>query len=158
MRPTLKAVFGRQSDARHVPDELPASGASGMSARYPPGSEPGTPQYRAHEDSPCFGTQNAEAPPVGNTFQEPMGSASQGGSMGDTGADMPHLWPPSSSGNEEADMAGVRSRWEARHPGQLSPWDNFKDAVRHGWNRISPGMDDKHVPSWSRRVIRRKSS
>lgn len=87
-----------------------------------------------------------------------MTSAGQEESLDDTGADMPHLWPPSASGNDEADMAGVRSGWEARHPGQLSPWDNFKDAVRHGWNWISPGMDDTDVPSRSRRVVRRKSS
>lgn len=39
----------------------------------------------------------------------------------------------------------LKAAWEARHPGQLSAWDKFKDAVRHGWNRITPDMDDDHL-------------
>jgi hypothetical protein len=37
----------------------------------PPGTEPGALQYRSHESSYYFGTQNADAPPRGNTFEEP---------------------------------------------------------------------------------------
>ncbi|MFL6632765.1 MAG: hypothetical protein ACJ8HJ_10670 [Massilia sp.] len=36
----------------------------------------------------------------------------------------------------------LRADWNARHAGQLSPWENFKDAVNHGWNRIHLDMDD----------------
>jgi hypothetical protein len=36
----------------------------------------------------------------------------------------------------------LAAAWKARHAGQLSSWENFKDAVNHGWNRISPDMDD----------------
>jgi len=44
---------------------------------YPPGTEPGALQHHPHEDSHYFGTQNASAPPAGNTFQETMGSIAQ---------------------------------------------------------------------------------
>jgi hypothetical protein len=36
----------------------------------------------------------------------------------------------------------LQADWKARHAGQLSPWENFKDAVNHGWNRIGPDMDN----------------
>lgn len=33
----------------------------------------------------------------------------------------------------------LEADWTARHGGQRSSWENFKDAVRHGWNRIGEG-------------------
>jgi hypothetical protein len=36
----------------------------------------------------------------------------------------------------------LQADWKARHAGQLPPWENFKDAVKHGWNRIGPDMDN----------------
>ncbi len=36
----------------------------------------------------------------------------------------------------------LKSDWEARHPEQMSPWERFKDAVRHGWNRVHVDTDD----------------
>jgi hypothetical protein len=50
-----------------------------MGVTCPPGTEPGALQFRAHEDSPYFGTQDAEAAPTGNTFQERTGAATQWG-------------------------------------------------------------------------------
>jgi hypothetical protein len=35
----------------------------------------------------------------------------------------------------------LKSDWEARHPG-ASTWDKFKAAVRRGWDRITPDIDD----------------
>jgi hypothetical protein len=35
----------------------------------------------------------------------------------------------------------LRSDWEARHPG-TSTWDKFKAAVRRGWDKITPDIDD----------------
>ena len=35
----------------------------------------------------------------------------------------------------------LRSDWEARHPG-ASTWDKFKAAVRRGWDKITPDIDD----------------
>jgi hypothetical protein len=34
----------------------------------------------------------------------------------------------------------LKAGWQARHAGQLSSWENFKDAVNHGWNRVT--LDD----------------
>jgi len=50
----------------------------------------------------------------------------------------------------------LKADWETRHAGRLSSWDNFKDAVKHGWHGISPDMDGKdtaqlaHEPSHAR--------
>lgn len=35
-----------------------------------------------------------------------------------------------------------RIRWAARHPGELTAWAAFKDALFHGWNRIALGTED----------------
>jgi hypothetical protein len=35
----------------------------------------------------------------------------------------------------------LKSDWEARHPG-ASTWDKFKAAVRRGWDKITPDIDD----------------
>lgn len=103
---------------------------------YPPGTAPGALQHRPHEDSRYFGTQNPEAPPAGNTFQERLGSIAQ--------------WDPP---DEDALWAGplpesrpvqtweeiepeLKSDWESRHAGSgASAWDKIKTAMRHGWER-----------------------
>lgn len=43
----------------------------------------------------------------------------------------------------------IEADWKARHAGQLSSWGDFKDAVKHGWNRVSPGMDEKDAAGQS---------
>ncbi|WP_156895545.1 general stress protein [Massilia putida] len=35
----------------------------------------------------------------------------------------------------------LRTDWEARHPGE-STWDKFKAAVRRGWDKITPDIDN----------------
>jgi hypothetical protein len=35
----------------------------------------------------------------------------------------------------------IEADWKARHLGQLSSWSDFKEAVKHGWNRASADMD-----------------
>ena len=32
--------------------------------------------------------------------------------------------------------------WEMRHPGRLSAWETFRDAIRHGWHRGNADTDD----------------
>ncbi|MGJ7914486.1 hypothetical protein ACI48D_03265 [Massilia sp. LXY-6] len=224
--------------------------AVGPGSVYPPGTGPGALQYRAHEDSHYFGTQNAGAPPTGNTFEEPMETFSpwprvdeeppfghmpfpladadrdSGGDMAAYGfgkamrtsdkyrnrswdevePDLESGWKMREPGAPDWDEAraavrrgwdstspdidedsyyrthwnaryangsggsdygehapaylygsearrseiyrshdwgevepDLKAGWEARHPGQLSSWENFKDAVKHGWNRVSPG-------------------
>jgi hypothetical protein len=36
----------------------------------------------------------------------------------------------------------LRSDWESRYNTGPSTWEKFKDAVRHGWDKITPDMDD----------------
>lgn len=40
------------------------------------------------------------------------------------------------------DEPALAAASKTRHAGQPSSWENFKDAVNHGWNRVSPDMDD----------------
>jgi hypothetical protein len=39
-------------------------------------------------------------------------------------------------------QADLKADWESRYTSGTSTWDKFKDAVRHGWNKITPDMDD----------------
>ncbi|KGF82912.1 hypothetical protein IA69_04050 [Massilia sp. JS1662] len=36
----------------------------------------------------------------------------------------------------------LRTDWESRYTTGPSTWEKFKDAVRHGWDKITPDMDD----------------
>ena len=36
----------------------------------------------------------------------------------------------------------LKSDWESRYTAGPSTWEKFKDAVRHGWDKITPDMDD----------------
>ena len=36
----------------------------------------------------------------------------------------------------------LKADWESRYTSGPSTWENFKDAVRHGWDKITPDMDD----------------
>ncbi|WP_323141757.1 DUF2382 domain-containing protein [Massilia phyllosphaerae] len=52
----------------------------------------------------------------------------------------------SSSQYKDRDWSDVesdlRSNWESRNAGGPSTWEKFKAAVRHGWDKITPDMDD----------------
>ena len=133
---------------------------------YPPGTEPGALQYLPHEDSHYFGTQDADGPPAGMTFRERMGAAPLW-----PGAD--DLTPAPGRGtatgygaetragelpDDDPDRAwndaepGLRADWEARHPGRLSAWDTFRDAIRHGWQRARADLDDWPGEDKARRI------
>lgn len=142
-------------------------GAGRMARAYPPGTEPGALQSRAHEDSRYFGTQRADAPPTGNTFQEIMGADSQWVHP-DDGRLYVHT-PPTFADSHGAvhgdDMAAYRygkemrtsdkyrnrswdevepslkNGWEAGANGAAT-WDESRNAVRRGWNSTSPDIDD----------------
>jgi hypothetical protein len=34
-----------------------------------------------------------------------------------------------------------KAAWKRKHPGELTPWENFVDAVKHGWERCTLGDD-----------------
>lgn len=165
-------------DSSPVPDREAIDRAA-MPVHYPRGTEPGVLQHRAHEDSRFFGTQDADAPPVGNTFQEPSASGPVWDSIDAADSPRPDAtateiydddrshwnatyagcaqngiyedYAPAYAFGREArcNEAGrgrewrtvepeLKSEWEARHLGALSAWDNFRDAVRHGWNDVRP--------------------
>jgi hypothetical protein len=114
--------------------------------RYPPGTAPGALQHHPHEDSHYFGTQNAGAPPAGNTYQETLGSIARWSAPDEE--DPFTLGPPAEpdedlragdkgSGQawEEVEPA-LKNDWERRHPGSAAAaWDKVKAAMRHGWER-----------------------
>lgn len=48
-----------------------------------------------------------------------------------------------------AHAADRKASWALRHPGDLSPWERFKDALLHGWSRIDLGdsaVEDNSPP------------
>jgi hypothetical protein len=47
----------------------------------------------------------------------------------------------------KAATAAQKANWTLHHPGELPPWGKFKDAVLHGWGRISLGSDDTEADS-----------
>ncbi|MFL6632759.1 MAG: hypothetical protein ACJ8HJ_10640 [Massilia sp.] len=124
----------------------PASWTGTVAPRhdYPPGAAPGALQHRPHEDSHYFGTQNADAPPAGNTFKETMGSIAQWGAPDE---DVAWVAPagrselrsdanPLDQTWEDVEPA-LKSDWEYRHAGsEASAWDKVKLAMRHGWERM----------------------
>lgn len=128
-------------------------GVGGMRPAYPPGTEPGVLLSRIHEDSPYFGTQNSNSPPIGNTFAEAMGTTTQWINPEEetTYIHTPHLPADSDIGSQHAaDMAedgnhgdlhsddaesNVKSDWEHAGRGPAA-WNKVKEAVRHGWDRM----------------------
>ena len=130
------------------------------------GAGPGALQGRAHEDSRYFGTQRADSPPTGNTFQEIMGADSQWAHPDDSRL---HVHAPifadSHGAVQDDDMAAYRygkemrisdkyrnrswdevepalkNGWEAGASGAAA-WDESRNAVRRGWNSTSPDIDD----------------
>jgi hypothetical protein len=146
------------------------TGAGGRSRVYPPGTEPGALQKRAHEDRHYFGTQNAESPPTGNTFEETMGAEPlwRGPDAVAPRARAPAPLADSDSGSPDADMAAYRygkemrasekyrnrswdeveaslkGGWEARDT-RASAWDESKAAIRSGWDSTSPDIVDERL-------------
>jgi hypothetical protein len=55
------------------PSEWDHDTAGTMPSACPPGTEPGALLYRSRYSSAYYGTQRADGPPLGNTFEEPMG-------------------------------------------------------------------------------------
>lgn len=138
-----------------------------MGPVYPPGTEPGALQDGAHEDSRYFGTQNADSPPTGNTFEETMDANPQWVHPDDGRLHVPIPPPFPSSDNavhddymvayrygkemrtsdryrnrswDEAEP-GLSSGWETRAPGTPA-WGESKPAIRRGWDEVTPEIDD----------------
>jgi hypothetical protein len=137
-------------DIRDEPAPRPAQETAPIRRRYPPGTAPGALQHHPHEDSHYFGTQNASAPPAGNTFRESLGSIAQ---WSDPDEEDPLAYipaPPPDLPRDDAMRARegavgqtwedvepvLKSDWERRHgDSAAAAWDKVKMAVRHGWER-----------------------
>jgi hypothetical protein len=128
-----------QSDQFSADNYLP--GVAALSAAYPPGTEPGSLQYRTLDDGRYFGTQNANSVPAGNTYQDSMGGGSHwahpdekaayhyGKDMGASEAYRDSSW-------DEAEPS-LKIGWERRHPlGESPAWNRVKKAVRQGWDFV----------------------
>jgi hypothetical protein len=127
-------------------DEWDHHSAGGMPAFYPRGTGPGALQNRSREASHYFGTQNAESPPTGNTFEETMGNVSQWGQPDD---DIPAygygkaMHDSDRNRNRSWDEVepDLKSGWEMRDTG-ASTWTGSNAAIRRGWDAVSPEIDD----------------
>jgi hypothetical protein len=118
---------------------------------YPPGAEPGALQFHHLDDGRYFGTQNAAAPPSGNTFQETMGTASYWNDADETTIRQTAAapWPDVDTTHTAMDDGAAYRRQDAgeadggalheqadeqAHHG-WSAWHKVKEALRHGWAR-----------------------
>ena len=163
MRHTLTAALDDRGEAQHSLDRLLVAGyshADAADAACQPGTEPGALQNHAHANSHCSGTRDSDDTfPIGSTFKA---SSSSDTNWADIGVGATDAGP-----SVEQDMAGQRgidgsaaslgyqrryrhwraaaadlkANWTLRHPGELPPWEKFKDAVLHGWGRIKLGSD-----------------
>lgn len=124
---TLSSMLLIEQADRHAPrvekpdDDNVGAGMSGAATDdsrnglvYPPGTEPGALQNRAHEDSHYFGTQRTDSPPTGQTFEETMGAGSQWGHADDGRLQVPHLASRVNSGgvSRDADSPSYRYGWD----------------------------------------------
>jgi hypothetical protein len=132
-----------QSDQADAGTYLP--GVAALSSAYPPGTEPGSLQYRTLDDGRYFGTQNATSPPHGDTFQDSMGTGSPwahpdekvayhyGLDMGASDAYRDSSWT-------EAEPS-LKIGWERKYPrGEFLAWHRIKEAVRQGWDFVRARM------------------
>jgi hypothetical protein len=121
---------------------------------YPPGTEPGSLQYRASENSHYFGVQNANSPPVGNTFEEPMDAGSpwvhpdnrgpfeRGGTItAYRYARAMHASDRYRNRSWDEVEPALRAEWDAHDTSALA-WDDVRLSARRGWDSISPEIDD----------------
>jgi hypothetical protein len=131
------------------PDEDTAGaflpGVAAIRTVYPPGTRPGSLQFRSPEDSPYFGTQNAGSPPSGNTFQErtgrsPWASPDEDEAAYRYGEEMRASDPSPNPSWEESEPA-LQSGWEDKQGhADVPAWHRIKEAVRRGWDRV------RHLP------------
>jgi hypothetical protein len=126
-------------------------GVATIGTVYPPGTRPGSLQFRVPEDSHYFGTQNAESPPTGNTFQERTGRTPWASQDEDTldwpgdrssedaaayryGEEMRASAPSPAPSWEELEP-DLQSGWERKRV-EMPAWHRIREAVRRGWDRV----------------------
>lgn len=132
-----------QSDQFSADAYLP--GVAALSTVYPPGTEPGSLQFRSFDNGRYLGTQSAASPPHGDTYQDSMGAGTRWGhpdemaayhygkDMGASDAYRDHTW-------DEAEPS-LKIGWERRYPrGEFLAWNRIKAAVRQGWDFVRARM------------------
>jgi hypothetical protein len=127
---------------------------------YPPGTAPGALQFHHLYETRYFGTQDADAPPAGNTFQERMDAASSWIDPDAATAPLPAAAGHWSAATDDATppyMDGRESRHDHQYAGQnpldvgavpgpgpagghaastVAAWSRVKAVVRHSWERV----------------------
>lgn len=140
-----------------LPSEWDRDSAGVMPSVCPPGTAPGSLQYQAYGSSQYYGTQHAWAPPMGNTFGEPMieksprsymdtpWTGAAGSHSGDTAAYRygQQMRASDRYRNRSWDEAEpeLKSNWEASAD-EAPAWDTAMAAIRQGWDSVSPEIDD----------------
>lgn len=131
-----------QSDQFSADTYLP--GVAALSSAYPPGTEPGSLQFRTVGEGRYLGTQNAASPPHGDTYQDSMGAGTPWGQVEARayryGKDMGASDAYRDSSWSEAEPS-LKIGWERRHPlGESPAWHRIKEIVRQGWDFVRSRM------------------
>jgi hypothetical protein len=143
-----------------LPGEWDHDTTGTIPAACPPGTEPGALQYRSRGSSPYFGTQSADSPPMGNTFEEPMyddqlrtrmaawwTEAGAGAGIHDNGMAAYRYGKQMRASDKYRNRSwdevepDLQSGWDAR-PGGAPAWASCSAAIRQGWDSVSPDIDE----------------
>jgi len=148
-----------------LPSEWDRDSAGVMPSVCPPGTAPGSLQYQAYGSSQYYGTQSAWAPPMGNTFGEPMIEKSPRSYMDApwTGAAGSHSGDTAAYRYGQQMRASDRYRnrsWDEASADEAPAWDTAMAAIRQGWDSVSPEIDDDayYRTHWNARYGNRADS
>jgi hypothetical protein len=157
------------AESGHTQNRHIQSVADTVRPGYPSGTEPGVLQNRAHGKTHYFGTRNSDdASPLGASkpairrgwdettlhvnedshyrshwnaqYDAAALRNSRRASAGVTSRDVTQGFQYRIR-HWTAVVAESKAAWASRHVGELPPWERFKDALLHGWGRISLGND-----------------
>jgi hypothetical protein len=131
-----------ESDQAGAGTYLP--GAAAISGDFPPGTEPGSLQFRSLGEGRYLGTQNAGSPPHGDTYQDSMGAGMPWAQAQDMayryGKDMGASDAYRDSSWDEAEPS-LKIGWERKHwRGEFPAWHRIKEFVRQGWDFVRSRM------------------
>jgi hypothetical protein len=132
MRLTLKAIFRHRSDALQNRAHEDSRGHDANRAAYRYGAEMrSTDRYRNRSWHEAESTLKSGWERLASDNREWVASRPA----------IRRGWDEVTPAYIDSDEPAPEAGWKARHAGQLSPWESFKDALHHGWNRVGPDMD-----------------